>query len=231
MSLVNTRTLGSASEASVFFTLLALALFVVFAFWQAPFEYFQSSIGKNPTSGPVVYIALVIASIVIAPVATLPLMPFAVNLFGALPTALYSVVGWTIGGVMAFLIARHLGRTVLVRFVSLERLAQYEKHIPPNISFLSIVLLRMAVPVDILSYALGFLSTMPLRRYTLATLIGTAPFGFLFAYAGEALVVGKWLTLVAWTLLILIAFLLIRRFAFQTKKDRIYTNRPREFGN
>jgi hypothetical protein len=71
---------------------LALALFVVFAFWQAPFEYFQSSIGKNPTSGPVVYIALVIASIVIAPVATLPLMPFAVIFSGHCPPP--CIVSW-----------------------------------------------------------------------------------------------------------------------------------------
>jgi uncharacterized membrane protein YdjX (TVP38/TMEM64 family) len=49
-----------------------------------------------------------------------------------------------------------------------------------------IVALRMILPVDVLSYALGMLSTVSFRIYTLASAIGILWFSFAFAYMGEA---------------------------------------------
>ena len=48
------------------------------------------------------------------------------------------------------------------------------------------MLLRILIPVDILSYALGLISAMPLSHYILATAIGITPFSFIWSYAGEA---------------------------------------------
>jgi len=42
----------------------------------------------------------------------------------------------------------------------------------------------MTVPVDVLSYVLGLFSRMKSAPYFFATLIGVAPFAFVFAYAG-----------------------------------------------
>jgi uncharacterized membrane protein YdjX (TVP38/TMEM64 family) len=41
----------------------------------------------------------------------------------------------------------------------------------------------MAIPADVLSYALGLLVMMPYTHYFLATLIGVTPFALIFAYA------------------------------------------------
>ena len=44
----------------------------------------------------------------------------------------------------------------------------------------------MIIPVDILSYALGFFSTVSLTEYTFATIIGVSYFSFVFSYLGAA---------------------------------------------
>jgi uncharacterized membrane protein YdjX (TVP38/TMEM64 family) len=44
----------------------------------------------------------------------------------------------------------------------------------------------MAVPVDVLSYAIGLFTTVSWRVYTAATLIGIMPFAFIFSYTSAA---------------------------------------------
>jgi len=60
-----------------------------------------------------------------------------------------------------------------------------EKKIPKENLFLGIIFLRMVIPVDILSYALGLFSKIKTRDYLLATIIGVSPFAFIFAYLGR----------------------------------------------
>jgi len=51
--------------------------------------------------------------------------------------------------------------------------------------FWSVVLLRMALPVDVLSYGIGLFSKMSFSTYFWATLIGVVPFSFIYAYVGS----------------------------------------------
>ena len=55
------------------------------------------------------------------------------------PTAVLSVIGWTIGAGIAFLAARHLGRPILEKFVSLEAVDAMTDRIPEDTRFLVIV--------------------------------------------------------------------------------------------
>ena len=112
------------------------------------------------------------------------LIPVGAVVFGPVPTALMSIAGWTMGAMAAFGIARYLGAPAVKRLVGLGRVKAIEARIPKRNLFWSVVVLRMLVSVDILSYALGLLSDMPWGSYTLATALGVVPFGFYFAYTG-----------------------------------------------
>ena len=70
------------------------------------------------------------------------------------------------------------------RYMSLERLRTFEKRFSRHDLFWTVVFLRMTVPVDILSYALGLFSTISARSFFVATIIGVTPFAFMFAYVG-----------------------------------------------
>lgn len=180
------------------------------------FSFFQSTVENNLLMGVIVYIILEILSVVVVPVATLFLTPIAVAFFGPFLTAIYSIIGWMIGSIVAFLIARKYGRPIVKKFFDLEKIEKYRSKISPNMEFGTLVLLRMLFPVDVLSYALGLFSLVSFRRYVMTTLIGIAPFSFLFAYGGNALISGNYVKL---GLIAIIGFALLL-FLFLIDKNR-----------
>lgn len=161
--------------------------------------------------GPLAYLALLIVGVVLAPITVLPVVALAASQFGVFWTAVLSIVGWTAGAIIAFLVARYVAKPLLEHLVSLEKIRAFEKRLPPQSEFWGIVLLRMIVPVDFLSYALGILTNVSLKTYTLATLIGVTPFSILFAYAGGALSSGSYLTFAGIVLAGIGLFIIIMR--------------------
>ena len=151
----------------------------------------------HPVLGVTIYIAALAASVVLLPLSSLPLVPLAVEIFGVLAGALFSIIGWWIGGVIAFLLARYVGRPVLQWFVSLEKLDKFEARLPSDVTFPSIVLLYMVTPTDIPSFALGLLTGIPFPTYAVATFVGITPFAFAWMLLGDAFFEGNWLLFAA----------------------------------
>lgn len=133
--------------------------------------------------GMLAYVLLVAGAVIVAPFSAVPFIPLATELWGVVPAAIFNIIGWTIGSGVAFLIARSFGKPVVARMVGAETISGAERFLPRRRMFWSVVFLRMALPVDILSYALGLLSPMRFSSYLLATLIGVSPFSFIFSYA------------------------------------------------
>lgn len=165
----------------------AIAVVIVFLGFsyliQSNLDFFQGLVTNNLT-GMFIYFILEVASIVVAPVTTLPLVVVATNLWGWIATGILNFVGWFIGSWIAFVIARKYGVRIVRKFISIEKIHEIEQRIPRKHLFWSVVLLRTAIPADVLSYALGIFTKMKLKRYLLATAIGIAPFAFLLAYFG-----------------------------------------------
>jgi len=147
-------------------------------------EFIKGIIGED-YKGMIFYLILAIVSEIIIPISALPMMPLASNLYGGFIAAILSIIGWTIGGIIAFMLARIYGVSVIEKIVSMEKIRKFEEKIPQENIFWSIVLLRLVIPVDVLSYALGIFSRIKLKDYILATFIGLTPFAFAFAYLGE----------------------------------------------
>lgn len=179
----------------VFF--LGLSVFLFFSALKGgeSFELFRMSVQKNIFFGAVVFLALETVSIVIAPVTTIFLIPVAAGIFGAFLTAILSVLGWTAGSAIAFLLARRLGRPVLEKMVNPEKLEKYRNYVSVDAEFLTLIILRVILPVDVLSYAVGLFTVMRFRKYLLATIIGITPFSFIYSFGGDALIKGEYLKL------------------------------------
>lgn len=156
----------------------------------------------------------VAASVVILPFSSLPLLPLAARVFGVWLTALLSILGWWIGCIIAFQIAR-FGRKYMEKVTSLEAVDRVEQKIPTDISFVGIVILRMILPVDVTSFALGLLKHLPFSTYAVASLIGITPFAFVWSYTGGELGRGALFSFTIVAIGMVVAVLLIRR-AFGT---------------
>lgn len=162
-----------------------IVLFVLFSFFiQNNLEFFERYV-TNDLAGMTVYFFLEISSIVIAPITTFPLIIVASNLWGWFWAGLLSVFSWTVGSWIAFALARKYGVGIIKKFISLKDIHKIEKRIPREHLFWSVVLLRIIIPMDILSYALGLFSKMKAKSYFLATVIGLTPVAFAFAYLGN----------------------------------------------
>jgi uncharacterized membrane protein YdjX (TVP38/TMEM64 family) len=164
--------------------LTVIALFVWASYLiQTNLDYARDILGQGAMS-VIIYVVIIIMSVVIAPVSALPLLPVAVGLWGWFFAALINIFSWTLGSVIAFLLARKYGAPLVRNFVSLEKLQRYERMIPEENMFWGIILLRISIPVDVLSYVLGLFSIIKFRTYALATLVGIAPLAFVLAYVG-----------------------------------------------
>ena len=163
-----------------------VALFIVVSGIAALYkEELKAFIYRHETGGALAYIALGIIATVVAPLSSLPFLPLVSLLYGWFWAALFSIISWSIGSLIAFWIARKYGKAVVRRFVSLERMEKIEAKIPKERFFWTIVFLRIVIPVDALSYALGLFSTIKTREYMLATVVGITPFAFVWAYFGS----------------------------------------------
>ena len=161
-------------------------LFIASAYYSDVYkENIQELVSMNGIWGMFLYVAVSFIAVVVAPVSAMPLLPIAAAIWGPFTAGVLSLFAWTLGAMFAFWISRKFGYEFVGKFVKLKRVQLYADKISNMHLFWTVVLLRIVLPVDVLSYALGLFSKMNLGLYTLATIIGIAPFAFIFSYASN----------------------------------------------
>jgi uncharacterized membrane protein YdjX (TVP38/TMEM64 family) len=163
--------------------LWVVALFVV-ALWLA--REFASPIRDLLTANVRVGVATFVATsalAVLVPLLTnLPLVPLAVLAWGPWWAASLLLCGWVAGAMLSFALGRHARGFILRRFPSVNRHARIDRLVHPRHRMVSLILLRMTFPVDVLSYALGVFSrSTTMAEVAISTALGAAPFALLFA--------------------------------------------------
>jgi uncharacterized membrane protein YdjX (TVP38/TMEM64 family) len=141
-------------------------------------------IEQHPVQGVCLFLILNILDAVIAPGATLPLIPVAAQVWGHFGAGLVTTAGWTAGSLIAFSIARRWGVPLVKKFASMDRLRQMKHYVPKDV-FWSVVFLRLVMPMDLLSYVLGLFTHISWGKYVAATALGVTPPAFLLAYLGQ----------------------------------------------
>lgn len=142
----------------------------------------QTTLHGWQTAGQMAFFASSVLAVLVPALSNLPLMPVAVAAWGTWAAAALLLAGWTVGSVLAFGLSRHARGTVERCWPSAMRHADIDRLIHPRHRLLSLVMLRMTFPVDVLSHALGLFSTRTSwAEVALSTAIGGAPFAALFA--------------------------------------------------
>jgi len=162
---------------------ILILFFLSSYFVRTNIDFLKDLIGNN-IYGILAYFIIIIIAIVIAPIGMVPLIPVASNIYGWFLAGVITIIGWTIGAIIVFFLCRVYGVNLIKRFISLKEINKFESKIPKENLFIDLILLRMIIPIDILSYALGLLSKVDFKTYTLTTFIGVIPFAFVFSYLG-----------------------------------------------
>lgn len=199
--------------------ILVILLFILSSFFSQQYsDYLVNFIGENKTGGILIYIASIVIAIVLAPLTILPFIPIAVEIWGILWTSIFSIIGLIIGSVIAFWIARKFGTVLVKKFVSLDNIAEISKKIPDRNLFWYLIFIRIIIPVDILSYALGLFTKISWKLFLSTTVIGVIPMIFILAYFGTIPIKYQLLVFV-------IGIILLILYKFINKKFRLNQNK------
>jgi len=179
------RTILRENKVELLGGLFVAVLFITAGIFSGRYESALTALvdGRGAFIGALSYVVITVLGIVAAPLSTLPLMPVAVTLWGLFGGVFLTLLGWTIGSVIAYLIAQRFGRPLVARLIDIRRADAIGRALAGRHPGLTVLLLRMVIPVDILSYALGLFLPMSIGTYTLATFLGMIPFAFVFGYA------------------------------------------------
>ncbi len=175
-------------------------------------------VGVGGPAGIAAYVALTMCfEIFLLPLDLALLVPLGTALYGPTTTALMSITGWTVGASVSFILARRYGIRFVTTIVGAKRVEQIRRRVPRSNLFWSVVLLRMLVPVGLLSYTLGLFAPIAWWKYVVATALGVAPLGFYFAFTGALPFVYQFLALAAalWFVIIVLS-----RYQFEHHERR-----------
>lgn len=143
----------------------------------------QVLLAEHAALGVGVFVASAAIAVLLPLLTNLPLVPAATVAWGPWWAAALLLLGWLAGAAIAFALGRHARPLTLRHFPSVERHAGIDRLIDPRRRLLSLVLLRMTFPVDVLSYSLGLFSRSTTASENLSsTALGAAPFALLFAF-------------------------------------------------
>lgn len=135
--------------------------------------------------GQLFFIAMAMIAVIIPVWSNIFLLPFGVMMWGPFFTAILCILGWWMGSIVSFFIARTYQEWLLGKYPSLKKYQLIDSLVPDNKVFFSLIFLRMTMPVDVLSYALGLFSRrISWKLNAITTSIGIMPFAFVFSYIG-----------------------------------------------
>jgi uncharacterized membrane protein YdjX (TVP38/TMEM64 family) len=187
---MDARPTGCMAEASrkrneyLWLAVIGSVLIAAVLLTRAHADSISTFIDRNPAWGLFLYILLNTLDALIAPGATLPLIPVAVHAWGRVIAALVTTAGWTAGSLIAFLIARRWGYPLVRKITSIDRLRGMKRYIPDDL-FWSIALMRLVMPMDLISYAIGLFTDISWLKYMAATALGLTPSALLLAWLGK----------------------------------------------
>jgi len=166
---------------------------------------------------PLVFIALQVLQVLVAPIPGELTGAAGGFLFGAPLNILYSSLGLTLGSILAFLASRIIGLPLVKLVVKQETLDKFHFLTEPKGEIATLIFFIIpGFPKDILSYLLG-LSPMPLLTFVVVCGLGRIPGTVLLSVGGAALYKENWWLLAILGTICIAAFALV-----YLKKEQVF---------
>ncbi len=147
----------------------------------------QSLIFRNSALGAVLFVVFSAVSAMFAFVSVAILVPVAVYTWGEPLSILLLWSGWLLGGVLAYLISRLLGRTVVRWLTASAGMQRLEHLIQRDTPFALVLLFQLALPSEIPGYVLGLVRYNP-ARYLLSLALAELPYALATVHLGASFV-------------------------------------------
>lgn len=191
--------IGASRRMTTWIKLVLLALSVMAGWWGlSSFEYerylsptvLAQWLNGAGSLAPLLLIGIMICTVVIPPIPSLPVVLAAGAAFGPFDGALYAVIGAEIGATVCFLVARALGREALSRLMKTDATFGQMR---TDHQLMGMVFFARLIPIFSFEVSFGAgLTNISLKTFALATLFGMAPPTFAFTYLGSSMISAQW---------------------------------------
>lgn len=148
-------------------------------------EFILQFLSDYTLIAPVLFILIRALAIIIPPIPGIAIDIPGLIAFGWILGFIYAEIGIMLGAMVAFWIARRFKEPLLKRFVSLQKLHEWEDKLSENQKLWTLVAIRLpTIPLfDYISYAAG-LTRISSVKFFLSSFIGNLPYVFSVFYFG-----------------------------------------------
>jgi uncharacterized membrane protein YdjX (TVP38/TMEM64 family) len=153
-------------------------------------------IRDNPKLGMLIFVLLAAVSALLAFFSSALLIPVAVYVWGPVTCVVLLWGGWLVGGIVAYLVGRNLGRPVVRAVLGPGTLARYEGWVRSGAGFVPVFLLQLAIPSDVAGYLFGLVRCR-VRVFLPALAAAEVPYAIGAVYLGVSFLERDVLPLVA----------------------------------
>lgn len=208
---------------------LIIILVIAFFFWYSTnlqnafyqvIEFLEHYTNKHLIIGSFIFLGLAALSAFISPLSSIPLVPAAILIFGKGLTFALLLLGWLIGGVIAYLIGKYAGYPFVKKFVPFKQFDRSIQNLPKRSAFWLALLFRISTPSET-GYLFGILR-YPFGKYFLITFLSELPIVLVSIIASEALIAKKTFLFIsmiaAGFLIITLLFYFVRKHLRTMKK-------------
>lgn len=161
-------------------------------------------IAQHPVLGALIFMGLAALSAMLVFFSGVLLVPIGVQTWGEMGCFLLLWSGWCMGGLVTYAIGRRLKRPAVQRMLRFGMMDRYEHRIPEGGSFVTAVLVQLAVPSDVSGYFFGLLG-YPLRVYLGALMLTEIPYALGTVFLGNAFMQKQYVLLLSASALALLA--------------------------
>ena len=147
---------------------------------------FASAYIKDSELGILIFILLAAISTMLSPFSSVPLAPIAIVTWGPLATTLMLVVGWTIGGMLSYVIGKRYGYEIATKFIEPKKFDKWSSQIEKKVNFFMMLVFRVMTPSET-GYIFGIIR-YPFGKFLLVTFLSELPFALAISYGGNAII-------------------------------------------
>ena len=167
----------------------------------------QSFLTEYPIIAPAIFIFIRILPVVIPPIPGLVIDAVGLVVFGWFHGFVYATIAVIIASMISFYIGRYFREPVLSKFISIQKIHDFEDKLSDKQKFWGIVSIRFVSSpfFDIINYVAG-LTKIKASHYFLSSIIVTTPLGFMIYYFGGFILNAP--VILLGTLVLLIPFML-----------------------
>ena len=149
-------------------------------------DYWRNAIAVAGFWGPLLFILIQALQVIVTPISHYTIGAIGGFLYGPWIGGLLNWIGRIIGHIVAFFLARTIGRSIATRFVAPQTIEKYDRYVSDKSLVLFLFYFLPFFPDDEISYLAG-LSKMKFRMFFLANVFGHIGGSLGLAYIGSGI--------------------------------------------